>query len=148
MKLDKILANLKREHEQCLVQVNLLAAKKERIEKYLEEARVHAAQTEEAVLALEGKTTQIREALQQALAPKAGAIIPVDFEKGRPVFSTSQNENLPPAEPGFKWVKNEIGEDVLIPLNGQVLPAPRADANNFIMPVEEDNFPDPSEQIL
>lgn len=117
MKTDKILQSLKTKHEQLLKQVSLLTAKKERIEKYLQEATAESAQTEEAILALEGKSSQIKQMLEQAVQNTHIATL---VKQEQPAVQENVVvSSLPPAEKGFKWEKrvNELGkeEDVLVP---------------------------------
>lgn len=121
MKTDKILQSLKAKHEQLLRQVSLFTAKKERLEKYLQEATAEAAQTEEAILALEGKSSQMKQLLEQAVQStgwKSAPPIVVPAEQPA-VQENVVVSSLPPAEKGFKWEKrvNELGkeEDVLVP---------------------------------
>lgn len=150
MKLDKTLDNLKRLLEADRELIQVLTAKKDGIVQNLQDAQERASRTEEAILALEGKSNQIKEALMQAVQHAAKQDTLPGAANTNFSLPPTQNKDLPPAEPGYKWTKvtNELGvaEDVLIPLNGQVVHA--ADANNFVVPMaEEDEFPDPSEQI-
>lgn len=149
MKTDKILQSLKIKHEQLLKQVSSLTTKKERIEKYLQEAMTESAQTEEAILALEGKSSQIKQMLEQAVQTTGWKgvppiIVPASAEA---VPEKSSASALPPPEAGMKWAKNEVDEDVLVPIN---IPTPKkvagiTDANNFILPVidDEEGFESP-----
>lgn len=145
MKTEKILQSLKAKHEQLLKQVSLLTAKKERIEKYLSDATTEAAQTEEAILALEGKTASIKEALTQALmkppAPTSAPLI-------QPPPFVPQNGNLPPAEPGFHWAKNTDGEDILVPDNQVVVTADSFEVKTFLPPIEEAEFLSGGQEIM
>ena len=145
MKTEKILQSLKAKHEQLLKQVSLLTAKKERIEKYLSDATTEAAQTEEAILALEGKTASIKEALTQALmkppAPTSAPLI-------QPPPFVPQNGNLPPAEPGFHWAKSTDGEDILVPDNQAVVTADSFEVKSFFLPPLEEEFPSGGSELL
>ena len=150
MKTDKILQSLKTKHEQLLRQVSLLTAKKERIEKHLADAVAESTQTEEAILALEGKSSQIKQILEQAVQ-SAGwksappIVVPADQ------LAIQENvvaSSLPPAEKGFKWEKriNELGkeEDVLVPdaLVGLGPEAYVVKAPPLLPPVEAVEFPE------
>lgn len=149
MKTDKILQSLKTKHEQLLKQVSLLTAKKERIEKYLREATAEAAHTEEAILALEGKSSQMKQMLEQAVQStgwKNAPPIVVPAEQPA-VQENVVVSSLPPAEKGFRWEKkvNELGkeEDVLVPdaLVGLGPEAYVVKAPPLLPPVEAVEFP-------
>jgi len=147
MKTDTILKSLKLKHKQLLRQVNILTGKKESIEKSLASAMAEAVQTEEAILALEGKTSSIKAALESAVAAtnfklKSPLVVPASSpvqgmeaaESSRP--AEAENKSLPPAEPGFRWAKNKLGEDVLV-AEGRQTPSAYVVPNVFLPPVEE-----------
>lgn len=78
----------------------------------------------------QGVGTPIVSELQPILDELKKRGINVDAESGVPkevrdaLAETPKTDELPPAEPGFRWVKNSFGEDCLVP---EGLPAEMAE---------------------
>lgn len=148
MKLDKTLENLKKLHAQYTEEVKLLTEKKSRVLAALQESTDKMIQTREAIDVLEGKS-QLKNMLQEAInKTKFESQSEIMEEKHAENTDSPDNGNLPPAEPGMKWVKitNELGEeeDALVPITP---PQPIAGITTILpspMETELDEFQDPS----
>lgn len=134
------LSELKKLHARYAAKVESLAAQSLRIASRLQDAQQHLVRAEEAIAALEGRTTEIKQVLQDALSniPK----IPDAPDTQHAVVKIPQNGNLPAPEPGMQWVKNDLNEDVLVPINPpKPLTVPGvvevAAGTEFIMPSDD-----------
>ena len=143
MKIDKTIESLKKLHQEYTEDVRLLTEKVERIKKALADATDRASQTAEALLALEGKSTQLKDMIAQALTPPSSPtlLVPETLPK-------SENDELPPPEPGFKWAKNKDGQDILIPIFVPDI-IKSVGRDTFILPVVDDveDFDNPTDFI-
>ena len=146
MNLDKTLANLKKLHEGYTADVARLTAEVQAANEELVAASALAAQTLDAINALEGKSS-LKKMLEEALQkPKSE---PLDSAVGAICLAAAPSSDLPPAEKGFQWVKNAEGEYVLIPLTGNVQVAPQTPTSITLPAIDEDaTFTDTPEDFI
>lgn len=127
MSNERILAQLQKNLQSYRDRKESLEHRLIHIEEQLKSATKLVAETEEAIAALEGRTTETRrmleEALKQTVAVKPTPMLPASNAPSDPA--------QPPAEPGFKWENGNLvpisiptGEDVGVPI-----PLPPVDDN-------------------
>ena len=144
MSNERILAQLQKNLQSYRDRKESLEHRLTHIEEQLKSATKLVAETEEAIAALEGRTTETRRMLEEALKqtqPLALPEAPILHNhlgghniSGCPACdraSSAKNSNQPPAEPGFKWENGNLvpisiptGEDV-----GTPIPLPPIDDN-------------------
>lgn len=113
MKIETTIANLQKMHDSYVDEVSRLEKEFANVSAKLERYRNLVSRTSESIDALEGKTSLIREQLQQALQTRTE---PLNVAVGDVTpRGGSLPSNLPPAEPGMKWVITMEGESVLVP---------------------------------
>ena len=151
MTIEKTIERLKKLHEKYEAQVQSLTAQRDVINKRLDEALVLSMQTADALASLEGKP-KLAEMLSAAMAqePKtANKIIEELAPPHQPAAQPPLDVPPCPSEAGFKWVKNELNEWVLIPENQVVQVEPLAGGGVIVLPaVENGEFTDNPEDLI
>jgi hypothetical protein len=147
MTIEKTIERLKKLHEKYTAQVQSLTAQRDQINERLAEASARALQTADAVASLEGKPTMtqlLKDALVEYHAPNPEHV--GDVAKLSPIPENVQSD-LPPAEPGFHWAKNEFNEDVLVPDN---IPEPIISTlgGGITLPAIGEDFSDNPEDLI
>ena len=153
MTIEKTIERLKKLHEKYEAQVQSLTAQREMINKRLDEALVLSMQTADAIASLEGKP-KLAEILSAAMAqePKTANQLMEELNQQAPTQPTVQPPlDVPPCppEPGYKWVKNEVNEWVLILGNQVVQVEPLAGGGAIVLPaVDDGEFTDNPEDLI
>ena len=153
MTIEKTIERLKKLHEKYEAQVQSLTAQREAINRRLDESLTLSMQTADAIASLEGKP-KIAEILSSAMArePKTANQIIEELKQQPPTQPVPQPSlDAPPCPPeaGFKWVKNELNEWVLIPENQVVQVEPLAGGGVIVLPaVEDGEFTDNPEDLI
>jgi hypothetical protein len=148
MKIDKTLEQLRKIHGAAKDEVESLTARIDNLQFLLDLAKDRMIQTDDAINALEGKPT-LKKMLEAALQTKEHAAPIITELPGRNMIIAQTANSLPPAEPGFKWAKNEIGQDVLLPENPPAA-SENVETNYLTLPpvIGEDDFEDEVEDML
>ena len=147
--ITKTIAKLKRLHQKYMADVRTLSAKEAEIAARLADANDKVMQTSDAIAALEGKP-QLSKLLKDALAAPPSNLgipkIPDSPDTRHAGAEIPLSGNLPPAEAGMKWVKNEVGEDVLVPINPPAACTVPGVVQSFALPAidEDGGFEDPT----
>jgi hypothetical protein len=147
--ITKTIAKLKKVHEHYLAEVAALTAKRDAINAELAEAHEHALQTGDALCALTGKPTLTKLITDALAAPPSNLGIPKIPDSPDTRHAGAEiplSGNLPPAEAGMKWVKNEVGEDVLVPINPPAACTVPGVVQSLALPTidEDGGFEDPT----
>ena len=158
--IEKTIEKLTKLHAKYEAEVAALTGKRDALSARLVEVSKLAAQTFEALAILKGEPTFMK-ALQAALDTPKSPLNGIGVELAQRVaetdkqfiqnFSDGSASGLPPAEPGMQWAKNEVGEDVLVPV---VIPAPLSvpgvTQSEFYLPAVDDDakFGDTPESFL
>ena len=150
--LDRALTQLKQLQKRNTERVEKLSTQLAVLQSRLAKAREMAAQAKDAVDALEGRPTlkkQLEDAMARQLSSVSQFAPPTLGAVGTESTKLPPSEVLPPAEPGFRWAKDEIGQDVLVPIN-QPMPSEAATAVPILLPpvLEGDEFADAPETLL
>lgn len=151
MTIEKTIERLKKLHEKYEAQVQSLTAQRDVINKRLDEALVLSMQTADALASLEGKP-KLAEMLSAAMAQEPKTANQIIEELAPPPSTVVQPPlDVPPCPPesGYKWMKNEINEWVLIPENQVVQVEPLAGGGVIVLPaVEDGEFTDNPEDLI
>lgn len=115
MKIETTIQNLKKMHESYKAEVARLEQEFEAVSAKLENYRNLVSRTSDSIDALEGRTSELREQLTQALQTRTEPLGVAVGDASLRGGSFPLPANLPPAEEGFQWAQNEIGEWVLTP---------------------------------
>ena len=142
MKIEKTLENLRKLNEAAKAEVLSLSVELESVQFKLDAAKEREITTGDAIAALTGAPT-LKKMLEEALAaPKsANADIPKSQQ-------AATSPNLPPAEPGFKWVKNGFGEDVLVSESTGVVGIAASEIPILPAIEEDEGFTDSTEDFI
>lgn len=145
-KTDKILTDLKEQYEDYKDLVATWTTKRDQAIESLNYYSDLLVQTEDAINALEGKPT-LKKMLEAALV-SAKQADPLDPQLAPVSLPAPEGKNLPPAEPGFKWAVNDIGQDVLIPVGDSAPVVTETPAGRIVLPSVAEDTPfedDPTE---
>lgn len=151
-KNEKILEALKAQLAEYKRLVESWTTKKEQAIESLAHYTDLATQTEDAINALEGRPTlkkMLEAALTQAAPqPQPNAGGPPNVHPNPTTPDTSKN--LPPAEPGFKWAVDDIGQDILVPINTPEASVSKTAVGDVVLPAvtEDSGFDDPNGELL
>lgn len=140
---EKNIEQLKRLFADAQKSIERYAAQRDSAQKELDQATADAAQLQDALDALEGRPT-LKAKLETAISEAAKLTQVRVAEEIAP--ATPQNPNLPAPEAGLKWAKNELNQDVLIPIDA---PAPtQADTViPLMLPVVDESFDKPEDLL-
>jgi hypothetical protein len=141
--LETSLAELKKLHARYTAKVESLSAQRDQILLHLRAAEENALKTADAIAVLEGKPTltkTITDAITEYHIPNPGHVgetakfVPAEIPQ-------NGNVALPTPEAGMQWIKNDLGEDVLVPINPpKPLSVPgvtEVAAGAFVMPADD-----------
>ncbi len=119
MKIETTIQNLKKMHESYTQEVARLEKEYDAICLQLSRYRNLVSRTSDSIDALEGRTSAIREQLTQALQVNVSGTntLKVMAETITAGSVVEIPKDLPLAESGYEWVRNGIGEWVLVPSN-------------------------------
>lgn len=148
-KNEKILEALKAQYVEYKELVDTWTTKRDQAIESLNYYSDLLIQTEDAINALEGKPTlkkMLEAALVQSQAPQFDAGGPPNVHP----TPTPNEKNLPPAEPGMKWAVNDIGQDVLVPIDTPEPSVSRTPVGNIVLPAvtEDSGFDDPNGELF
>lgn len=148
---EQILEALKTQHGHYMARQTMLQTELNEIQIQLSEVSDLVTVTEDAINALEGKPT-LKKMLEAALV-QANTPASQSFDIGGPPnvhpSSVANPKNLPAPEPGFKWVVNDIGQDVLVPIDTPEQPVSETAVGRIALPIiTEDSKFDNIEDVL
>jgi hypothetical protein len=144
------LKNLKTLHAKYAAKVKKLAAQRDALAAKLADATDKEVQLAESIAVLENRPT-LTKLITDSLAKPRMEPLPAAIGGGA-ALQAAPTSDLPPAEKGFKWAKNEMNEDVLIPennpLTGQANPTEIA--ASIILPIvaDDESFADTDRDLI